>query len=125
MPTGTTGSIVVNWTGTNVGEIQIAVYALYNCGLTPTNTGTTPDSTVAPGSMVVTATVPASGFGIAVFAGDRSLSATFSNGTLDFTQTGPASNTIFAVHTATSGVQTPTSSSIITNYNAVMACWGP
>lgn len=139
LASGTTTNIVYTLSGTSpsIGSVQIAVYATTGCATNPSGgatVGTTAWGVVNPGTMSVTATVPTGGIGIGVFGTDRTLSPTWTNtvagsactSTCDFFQNNATTgNSIFSVHTATSGSQTPTSSSVATNYNAAMATWGP
>ncbi len=126
VPTGTTADVVVT-VSTFGQQVQIAVYTITGASLTPSGTGSTAFTTVNPGSMVVTATVPSGGVGIAGFQTDRNVTTTWSNATLDFEQTGASvTEDIFALSTTSAGSITPTSAaSAVTYYGAAMATWGP
>jgi hypothetical protein len=125
VPTGTTADVVA--ASTFISVMQIAVYTLTGVSATPTATGTTAYNTINPGTMSVNATVPAGGFGIAVFGADRDVTTTFASATTDFNQHHAGSgNEIWALSTPTAGSQTPTSDAgEVCVYAAVMACWGP
>jgi hypothetical protein len=125
VPTGTTADVVVTIT-VFTAQMQIAVYTVTGSSAPPAS-GVTAWGVVNPGPMVVTATVPTGGIGIAGFATDRDvLPTTWSgNATVDLARAGPGTQDIFALSTVTEGVVTITSGNEATFYGAVMTTWGP
>jgi hypothetical protein len=127
VPTGTSGTIVVNWNAANA-RTGLYLYAVTTTNPTPSSgNGVASASSVA--SLNASITVPANGVGIVGFLAQQTGNTlSFTNATQDASNAlAGAANGMEAGHTTSTGAISITGTQTGTNNNAAMsmAAWGP
>ena len=104
VPTGTTATIVVTWTGGSVARTGIGVWAVYNAASSASDTGNR-DSGAAQ-DMTLNITIPAGGVAISAAGSGTSATYTWTNLTEDFDETIESSTTQSGASDAFATLQT-------------------
>ena len=106
VPTGTTATIQVNWSGTNSGHTtNIAVYRVTGSAATSLSTSATSDNTATPSASLA---IPANGVAIGIMTNGNGGTMTWTNLSEDLDLNGGAGNfyTISTASSATAGTLT-------------------